>query len=126
MIAGLADSDYDRIVIETVREASTPDGADRDSRTSAWLDGFFAERSVGWFAMFLPVHMSEHLGEALAIRGPARSEYRRIAACRRPGANERSVLLAAPVTPNAEVRAISPERKVYQSAPVTWFVIPNP
>jgi len=34
-----------------------------------WLDGFLADKTVGWFVMFMPFHMSEHIGEAMSVRG---------------------------------------------------------
>ena len=69
VVAELADEDYLRIVPDTARAVSAPDGAYGDSRTSAWLDGFLAGKTVAWFVMFLPFHMSEHIGEALSVRG---------------------------------------------------------
>ena len=69
VVAALTDADYDRIVPDAARAVSTPDGAYGDARTSMWLDGFLADKTVGWFVMFMPFHMSEHIGEAMSVRG---------------------------------------------------------
>ena len=69
VVAGLTDDDYERIVPDSARTGSTIDGAYGDARTAVWLDGFLANKTVGWFVMFLPFHMSEHIGEALSVRG---------------------------------------------------------
>ena len=69
VVSGLADVDYDRIVPNAARAVSAADGAYGDARTSAWLDGFLTDKAVGWFVMFMPFHMSEHIGEALSVRG---------------------------------------------------------
>lgn len=69
VVQGLSDADYERVVSDDARVVTMVDGTFGEPRTSMWLDGFLGGKSVGWFVMFLPFHMGEHMGEALSIRG---------------------------------------------------------
>jgi DinB family protein len=69
IVRDLTDDDLHRVVADERRVTTEADGTYRNPR-APWLDSFLAHKTIGWYLMFLPIHMSEHLvGEALSVRG---------------------------------------------------------
>jgi hypothetical protein len=69
VVGSLPDGALEDTVDDTRLRAAAADGAHLNSR-AAWLDAFFAGRTVAWHLSSLNVHLAEHLvGEALAVRG---------------------------------------------------------